>query len=68
MRDPDMKEDRFKIANERLTRRYTNWQPQSSYYQVDDYINWHNAPERDFVVEELATELSCVTLESFRLF
>ncbi|KAF4965839.1 hypothetical protein FSARC_6403 [Fusarium sarcochroum] len=68
MRDLDIKEDRFEIIRERLTRGYNNWQLQSSYHQVGDYINWLNAPERDFIVEELATELSCVTLEGVRLF
>ncbi|WZH44856.1 Metalloenzyme LuxS/M16 peptidase-like protein [Fusarium acuminatum] len=68
MRDLDIKEDRFEIVRERLTRGYNNWQLQSSYHQVGDYTNWLNAPERDFIVEELATELSCVTLEGVRLF
>ncbi|RGP63560.1 insulysin [Fusarium sporotrichioides] len=68
MRDLDIKEDRFEIVRERLTRGYNNWQLQSSYHQVGDYTNWLNAPERDFIVEELADELSSVTLEGVRLF
>jgi insulysin len=68
MRDLDIKEDRFEIVRERLTRGYNNWQLQSSYHQVGAYTNWLNAPERDFIVEELAMELSFVTLEGVRLF
>ncbi|KAJ9425219.1 insulysin [Fusarium oxysporum] len=68
MRDLDIKEDRFEIVRERLIRGYSNWQLQSSYHQVGDYTNWLNAPERDFIVEELAAELPSVTLEGVRLF
>ena len=68
MRDLDIKEDRFEIVRERLVRGYNNWQLQSSYHQVGDYTNWLNAPERDFIVEELADELPSVTLEGVRLF
>ncbi|RSL78326.1 hypothetical protein CEP52_017643 [Fusarium oligoseptatum] len=45
MRDLDIKEDRFEIVRERLTRGYNNWQLQSSYHQVGDYTTWLNAPE-----------------------
>ncbi|EGU72404.1 hypothetical protein FOXB_17087 [Fusarium oxysporum f. sp. conglutinans Fo5176] len=37
----------------------------SSYHQVGDYTNRLNAPERDFIVEELAAELSSVTWRVF---
>ncbi|KAM0361860.1 hypothetical protein ACHAO7_011842 [Fusarium culmorum] len=63
-----IKEDRFEIVRERLNKRYNNSQLQSSYHQVGDYANWLNAPERHFIVEELADELSSVTLEGVRLF
>ncbi|RTE68332.1 hypothetical protein BHE90_017289, partial [Fusarium euwallaceae] len=53
MRDVDIKEDRFEIVRERLTRGYNNWL---------------NAPERDFIVEELAAELPSITVEGVRLF
>ncbi|RSL60589.1 hypothetical protein CEP51_013736 [Fusarium floridanum] len=68
MRDLDIKEDRFEIVRERLTRGYNNWQLQSSYHQVGDYTTWLNAPERDFIVEELAAELPSITVEGVRLF
>ncbi|KAF9761882.1 hypothetical protein IL306_003645 [Fusarium sp. DS 682] len=47
MRDLHIKEDRYEIVRERLTRGYSNWQLQSSYHQVGDYTNWLNTPERD---------------------
>ncbi|KAF5005938.1 hypothetical protein FDECE_7652 [Fusarium decemcellulare] len=68
MRDLEIKEDRFDIIKERLTREYNNWQLKSSYLQVGDYTNWLNAPSRDFIVEELAAELQTVTAEGVRLF
>lgn len=67
MRDLNIKEDRFDIVKERLTRGYDNWQLQSSYQQVGDYMAWLNA-ERDFVVEEMAEELKGVTVEAVREF
>ncbi|KAL2694046.1 hypothetical protein Neosp_000616 [[Neocosmospora] mangrovei] len=68
MRDLDIKEGRFEIVRERLTRGYNNWQLQSSYHQVGDYTTWLTAPERDFIVEELAAELPSITVDGVRLF
>lgn len=68
IRDIDIKDERFEIVKERLTRGYNNWQLQSSYHQVGDYMNWLNSEERDFLVEELTAELSNVTAEAVRLF
>jgi insulysin len=68
MRDIDIKEERFEIVKERLTRGYNNWQLQSSYHQVGDYTNWLNAEERDFVVEELTAELPSITADGVRHF
>ncbi|RKK89181.1 hypothetical protein BFJ68_g16763 [Fusarium oxysporum] len=65
MRDLDINKYRFETVKQRLTRGY-NWQLQSSYHQVGDYTNWLNAPERDFIVEELAAELSGVTWRILR--
>ncbi|KAH7187491.1 Metalloenzyme, LuxS/M16 peptidase-like protein [Fusarium oxysporum] len=64
MRDLDINKYRFETVKQRLTRGY-NWQLQSSHHQVGDYTNWLNAPERDFIVEELAAELSGVTWRVF---
>lgn len=67
LRDIKIKDDRFDIVRERLTRGYDNWQLRSSYQQVGDYIWWLNA-ERDYIVEELAEELRGVTVDSVRQF
>lgn len=67
MRDLDIKDERFDIVKERLTRGYDNWQLQSSYQQVGDIMSWLNA-ERDYVVEELAAELQNITVDAVRLF
>ncbi|KAH7183992.1 Metalloenzyme, LuxS/M16 peptidase-like protein [Fusarium oxysporum] len=64
MRDLDINKYRFETVKQRLTRGY-NWQLQSSHHQVGDYTHWLNAPERDFIVEELAAELSGVTWRVF---
>ncbi|KJZ78997.1 hypothetical protein HIM_01770 [Hirsutella minnesotensis 3608] len=67
MRDLNIRNERFDIVKERLTRGYENCQLQSSYQQVGDYISWLNA-ERDYIVEELAAELPNITAEAVRLF
>ncbi|PON27902.1 insulysin [Trichoderma gamsii] len=67
LRDIEIREDRFAIVKERLTRGYDNWQLQSSYQQVGDYTSWLNA-ECDYLVEELAVELREVTSDDIRQF
>ncbi|KAJ6446345.1 a-pheromone processing metallopeptidase Ste23 [Purpureocillium lavendulum] len=67
LRDLNIKDERFDIVKERLTRGYDNWQLQSSYQQVGEYMAWLNA-ERDFVVEELAVDLQNITADAVRLF
>lgn len=67
MRDIEIRDERFDVVKERLTRGYENFQLQSSYQQVGDYISWLNA-ERDHIVEELAAELSNITADDVRLF
>ncbi|RMJ03581.1 hypothetical protein CDV36_014893 [Fusarium kuroshium] len=68
IRDLDIKEDRFEIVRECLSRQYKNWYLLSSHQQVGKYTTWLNAPERDFMVEELAAELPSITVEGVRLF
>ncbi|KAG6014527.1 hypothetical protein E4U43_006434 [Claviceps pusilla] len=65
IRDLPVKDDRFLIVKERLTRGYKNWQLQSSYRQVGDYVSWLNC-EQDYLVEELAAELVDVSAEDVR--
>ncbi|KAG6018861.1 hypothetical protein E4U41_003534 [Claviceps citrina] len=67
MRDLNIKDERFVIVKERLTRGYKNWDLQSSYQQVGSYLSWLNT-ERDYLVEELAAELQNVSAEGVRLF
>ncbi|XWW97607.1 hypothetical protein V2A60_005592 [Cordyceps javanica] len=67
MRDIEIKADRFDIVKERLTRSYDNWQLQTSYQQVGDYMSWLHA-ERDYVTEELAAELPDITIDAVRSF
>lgn len=67
LRDIEIRDDRFAIVKERLTRGYDNWQLQSSYQQVGDYTSWLNA-ECDYLVEELAVELREVTADDIRQF
>ncbi|OAA74612.1 a-pheromone processing metallopeptidase Ste23 [Akanthomyces lecanii RCEF 1005] len=67
MRDIEIKADRFDIVKERLTRGYDNWQLQSSYQQVGDYMTWLHA-ECDYVVEEAAAELPAITIDAVRSF
>ncbi|KAF6513078.1 hypothetical protein HZS61_007366 [Fusarium oxysporum f. sp. conglutinans] len=68
MRDMDIKEGRFEILKDFLTREYSNWELASPHGQVGHYLDWLNAPERNFIAPELAAELSSVTLEGVRLF
>ncbi|CAM1505623.1 Fc.00g112600.m01.CDS01 [Cosmosporella sp. VM-42] len=68
MRDIELKEERFAIIKERLTRGYSNWQLQSSYHQVGDYTNWLSSEAHTFIVEQLALELPTITVEAVRQF
>lgn len=67
MRDLEIKDNRFDIVRERLTREYDNWQLRSAYQQVGDCIWWLNA-EKEFTIEELAEELRGVTSDHVRQF
>lgn len=67
LRDLSIKDERFEIVKERLTRGYENWQLQSSYQQVGEYMSWL-VSERDYVIEEIAAELKGITADSVRLF
>lgn len=67
MRDLDIKEDRFEVIKERAVRAFNNWQLNSAYQQVGDYLNCLFS-ERDYLVEELSAELRNITCKSIRLF
>ncbi|TFB05329.1 Putative zinc protease [Trichoderma ghanense] len=67
LRDLPIKDDRFTVVKERVTRSYDNWQLHSAYQQSGDYTSWLNA-EHDCLVEELAVELREVTADDVREF
>lgn len=67
IRDLDIKQDRFDIVKERLSRAYRNWAFQQPFHQVGEYTHWLTT-DADFTVEELAAELSLITCESTRAF
>lgn len=67
MRDLDVREARFAIIKERLSRGYRNWELQPPWQQIGDYTGWLTA-EHDHVVEELEAELPGVTPEGVRVF
>ncbi|KAH8697779.1 a-pheromone processing metallopeptidase Ste23 [Talaromyces proteolyticus] len=56
MRDLVIKEDRFKIIKERLTRAYRNAEYQQPYYQVGDMTRYLTA-EKTWINEQYAAEL-----------
>ncbi|KAI0128922.1 peptidase M16 inactive domain-containing protein [Xylariales sp. AK1849] len=67
MRDLEIKDERFDIVKERLTRGYHNWELQQPYTQVGDYISWLTS-EHDYVVDQLETELPGITVDATREF
>lgn len=67
MRDLDIKDDRFDIVKERLTRGYRNWELQQPFSQVGDYISWLTS-EHDYVVDQLEAELPGITVDAARQF
>ncbi|KUI56296.1 hypothetical protein VP1G_03557 [Cytospora mali] len=67
MRDLDIKEERFTIIKERLSRAYRNWAFQQPFHQVGEYTSWLNT-EHDFLVEQYADELPNITCEATRAF
>ncbi|KAK3340911.1 Metalloenzyme, LuxS/M16 peptidase-like protein [Neurospora tetraspora] len=67
MRDLEVRDDRFDIIKERLTRAYRNWELQVPWYQVGGFTEWLTA-EHDHTVEELAAELPHITSDHVRQF
>jgi insulysin len=67
MRDLEIREDRFAIIKERLTRGYRNWELQQPFTQISEYTNWLIS-EHDHVVEELSAELPTITAVDVRNF
>jgi len=67
MRDLEIREDRFDIIKERLTRGYRNWELQPPWTQIGDYTTWL-ITDHEFVVEELEAELPGISAEGVRVF
>ncbi|KAH8673592.1 peptidase M16 inactive domain-containing protein [Xylariales sp. PMI_506] len=67
MRDVEIKDDRFDIIKERLTRGYRNWELQQPYSLVGSYVSWLTS-EHDFVVDQLEAELPGITADATREF
>ncbi|KAI1854932.1 hypothetical protein JX265_002571 [Neoarthrinium moseri] len=67
MRDLDVKDERFDIIKERLTRGYRNWELQQPFTQIGDYVSWLTA-EHDYVVDQLEAELPSITADDVRHF
>ncbi|KAI8276716.1 putative zinc protease [Colletotrichum sp. SAR11_240] len=67
MRDLEIKDKRFGIIKEYLSREYKNWELQQPYLLVSDYADWLNS-ERGYVAEEYLAELSSITADDIRQF
>lgn len=67
LRNLHIKEDRFDIIHERLTRSFRNHAYTSPYQQVGSYTQWLTN-DGGYIVEERLAEMSSVTLEDVRAF
>jgi insulysin len=67
MRDLEVKPERFEIVKERLLRGMRNWDYQSPYNQISDFMRWLNV-ENGFINDELLTELERLTAEDVQAF
>ena len=67
LRDLEIREDRFDIIKERMTRKYKNWDYQQPYYQVGDFTRWL-LNEKAWMTHQYALELPHITVEDVRAF
>ncbi|KAK8089998.1 peptidase M16 inactive domain-containing protein [Apiospora hydei] len=67
MRDLEIRDERFDIVKERLSRGYKNWELQQPFTQIGDYVSWLTS-EHDYVVDQLEAELPGITVEATRAF
>ncbi|KAI1819296.1 peptidase M16 inactive domain-containing protein [Xylaria intraflava] len=67
LRDLVVKDDRFEIIRERVSRSYKNNKLLQPYGQVGDYLTWLTL-EQDYIVEQLSAELPGTTAEDVRAF
>ncbi|KAL1844376.1 hypothetical protein VTJ49DRAFT_55 [Mycothermus thermophilus] len=66
-RDLEIRDDRFTIIKERITRGYRNWELAAPWTQIGDYMSWLTA-DQGYVVEELEAELPHITADALRVF
>lgn len=67
VRDLEIKEDRFKIIKERLTRGYRNSEFVAPYQQIGQYTRWLGS-ERGWVTEQYLNELAGIQANDVRAF
>ncbi|KAK7517072.1 Metalloenzyme, LuxS/M16 peptidase-like protein [Phyllosticta citriasiana] len=67
MRDLKVREHRFQIIKERMTRSFRNAEYNQPYYQVGGYLRWLCA-EKGWINEELAAEVPHITSDDIRHF
>ncbi|KAK8154267.1 a-pheromone processing metallopeptidase Ste23 [Phyllosticta citribraziliensis] len=67
MRDLKVREDRFQISKERITRGFHNAEYNQPYYQVGGYTRWLCA-EKGWINEELLAEIPHITADDIRHF
>jgi insulysin len=67
MRDLVVRPERFEIVKERLLRGMRNWDYQSPYNQISDFMRWLNV-ENGFINDELLTELERLTADDVQSF
>jgi insulysin len=67
IRDLDVREDRFEIIHDRLSRGYRNWEFGQPFHQVGSYSRLLRT-EHSFMVEDSQKELENVTAQDVRQF
>ena len=66
-RDLEVKEERFKIIKDRLTRGYRNWEFQTPYQQVGTFTRWLSN-DKGWINEQYEEELPTVVADEVRAF
>jgi insulysin len=67
VRDLEVREDRFKIIKDRMTRSFHNWDFGQPFHQVGTYSRWLKA-EKGFMTDDLLGELPTITSDDVRSF
>lgn len=67
IRDLEIRQDRFDIIKERMTRKYKNWDYQQPYHQIGDFTRWL-LNEKAWMTHQYAKELPFISIEDVRAF